>query len=266
MTIVPPAGAFPPSRQAAHDPAPAKASLTGGFAEVLDDRRALTDPYVGNAGEGDGAPMAVSFERGKLFGKALSFSHDGTPVSSPAPTAPGGDASHAAAPRPTFVPGHAAVVEDAASGISKDRLAAFVSNQTGKNGSAAPQKLAHPALPDHPSVSVTELPAARPAEGLAKTTPSIRNPVDGTARREGQSRTAPGSAERQQAISQLLPVNVVVRATPGGVEVAARIGGHSAVDDPELENVIRHVAESEGETLDGLIVEGRKIEGNRQCK
>lgn len=266
MTVVPPAGASPSSRQAVGDRAPAEASLPGGFAEVLDDRRALTDPHVGKPGEGEGAPMAVSFNQGKLFGKALSLSHDGRPLSLPGPTEAAGDASRTAAPQQAIVSEQAALIEDAGLGSAIARFAVFALNQTRENGGAALQKPAPPVPPDHPSIGGTRGPAARPAEGLATATPSIRNPVEGTARREGQSRAASGSAERRQAISQLLPVNVVVRQAPGGVEVIARIGGHGAVDDSQLEDVIRQLVESECETLDGMIVEGRKIERNRQCK
>lgn len=65
---------------------------------------------------------------------------------------------------------------------------------------------------------------------------------------------------------QLAPVNVVVRATHGGIEVAARIGGRSGLDDAEIESAVQGAVDDDGQTLDALIVDGRHIEGNRQCK
>lgn len=65
---------------------------------------------------------------------------------------------------------------------------------------------------------------------------------------------------------QLAPVNVVVRATQGGIEVATRIGGRPGLDDAEIESAIHGAVDDDDQTLDALIVDGRHIEGNRQCK
>lgn len=259
MTLVPAACHSPAAPRTAAAEEPAGQSGSGGFAEVLGDRRALTDSRSDHSSRGAAAPMAVSFDRGDLFGKAVSFTHDVAPA---APPADEGRRS-----LPTVSPMRA-VADNAGLGSEPGHDTPNAAEQVGRGEvRGAGPKGAAIAMPfDRSAALARPLVAQAEADGLTVASARGQNTSRSSAEREAQRAVRGGQAQRREAVMQLGPVSVVARATPGGIEVAARIGGRSRVDDAELEGAIRAAIESDGETLDGLIVEGRRIGGNRQCQ
>lgn len=259
MTFVPAAGHSPAAPRAPAAEEPAGKSGFDGFAEVLGDRRALTDPTPDHSGRGGAAPTAVPFDRADLFGKAVSFTHDLAPAArltsqgrqSP-PTAPPG---LTAADNAGSGPEAAQVTRHAGQQVARDE-----GRGAGPEEAAVAVPFPRPAAPTAPLVAQVHADGLTGARARVQSTPSPS--VSGEAQRAARS----GQAQRREAVMQLAPVNVVVRATQGGIEVAARIGGRSGLDDAEIESAVQGAVDDDGQTLDALIVDGRHIEGNRQCK
>lgn len=276
MTVAPAAGASPAPRQGAHPPARTGEAASGGFRELLEGRRALTDPDAGPDGR---APLAVSFDQGDLFGTAVALRHDrahsgsGPEVqaegqrSQPA-THPGArpPASVAAEPVIAGVGSGEAIqptADQAAAGptvLARSPAAGLEAASERHTDTPMPQGAGphggNPALPAGKARDVAE--ASRPRSVEARAEASWPRGVE--------ARAEAGIARRRQAAAQLAPVNVVARATQAGVEIAVRIGHRLDEDDEALEGAVRRAVEADGEALDGLRIDGREIEGSRRCR
>lgn len=258
MTFVQPADKLPVPHEARHR-VPAGESGVGRFADILDDRLALTDPRVDPSANRNGAPMAVAFSRGDLFGQAVPLAHEpALPASRPLNDGVG-DWPEPDAPQ---VP---AAGESAEPPTGHDVLAASGAGQaaTSEGQAAEPQKTPFQPERDRPAGQLAPGLSAAQGNGATMTRALSRTPPKSAAVRHPHARTERGAALRWEAVMQFSLVNAVVRATPAGLAVAARIGGSSPIDDVELEDTIRRAVENEGETLSGLIVNGQAIEGSK---
>lgn len=257
------AAAWPqPRLQKPHDPPVSSASSKPDFFRTLQDRTALTDPSDpsdpgGIAGD---APMAVSFDRGDMFGRSIDLAHQ--PEAQPA------SASSALKADPANPPVEAAVsAPDSGFGttssvVSSDRLMDLVPG----NGRAVTGL--HRVIP---SFGASGAQTGSVVDGLD--TPAIAAParpdakrIQPTERQSGMGRAGqPGANLRQVAVELLAPVNVVVRPTPAGVQVSARIGGLRTGDDAEAESAIADAVQDEDILLTELHLNGREIRRSGTC-
>lgn len=262
MTVVPAAGSQPALRQTVQPPIHTSEAVSGGFRELLEERRALTDPEAGPDGR---APLAVPFDQGALFGTAVSLRHDRASLASAPEAEAGGRRSEPAAPpaEPMSISAEPVdvgidsqeVVQPAADRAALGPMAS-VSSPTAGGETASDRRTDTPPPPGAVADGGAPAPPAGKPRGVAEAPPAHGM----------QARAEAGSARRRQAVAQLAPVNVVARATAVGVEIAVRIGHRLGDDDEALEGAVRRAVEAEGEALDGLRVDGREIEGSRRCR
>lgn len=264
MTIAPAAGASPALRQAAHPPARTGEAASGGFRELLEGRRALTDPDAGPDGR---APLAVSFDQGDLFGTAVALRHDRAHSGSGPEVQAEGQGSQPAT-HPGARPPASVAAEPVIAGVGSGEAIQPTADQT----AAGPTVLARSPAAGLEAASErhtdTPMPQGAGAHGGNPALPAgkARDVIEASRPRSVEARAEAGIARRRQAAAQLAPVNVVARATQAGVEIAVRIGHRLDEDDEALEGAVRRAVEADGEALDGLRIDGREIEGSRRCR
>ncbi len=254
---------LPPGQRRA--PAQAEPASTG-FGRMLGERSALTSP-TGDAAarHSRSAPLAVAFDRGELFGRSTAFQPyaqdlpseggGGRPGDRDAVVPNDGSVSLETARLELDMPASAAVrpERDAAPDARVDHRPAPLSlavarPETGRSESRMP---------------ASAPPAQAPSFAPQQAKPQAGGDVAALARLDGRH---PGAKLRQLALSNLGPVNVVVRAAQGGVQVTTRIGSLRLDEAPGLHEAVETALHEGGARLTELRFNGRTISRRDQCQ
>jgi hypothetical protein len=260
------------------DPATPPVSLEPDFYRTLQDRAALTDPTStlanGLGASTDAAPLAVSFDRGHLFGRAVELPHQHETLGF-SETAVHRNSVKAVETASDIAEVHRAEPSPALQGDLEPACAGTASKLSDVGSPEFVSASGRPTVGNFPT-AIHQPEGYASVEGVANSPgppvlPSVRlGSSKASAWADAQSDPGtvgrPGTDLRQAAVELLTPVNVTVRSTQAGVQVTARIGRLSIGEDPSLESVMAEAAEDEDARLTDLRVNGREIRRSRECQ
>jgi hypothetical protein len=250
------------------------ASSAANFADIIRGRAALTDPETGSASKFPGAaPQAVAFDHGQLFARAVDVPL--MPVAAATPTGKNDRTS-----QPAFVRFPADAKKNSISNHETGDLRETVEpapNETllasgaglesiGRAGpagsSGAPSRRAPEGEMSYdPSPKLAPLAQA----GAASSPSKVALPPLSPDLESGRA-SSPGEGLREQAVAQLLPINFVIRALPGGIQIGLRVSGLSGDDAYTLKEAVVAALADEGTDLIELRVNGRDVLRGAKCQ